>query len=194
MAAPADKRETIIKAASKIFGSKGYYGAHMDEIAATAGVSPKTIYKYFDGKQALFIECRHAAVERLRTEMMSHVSGRPRSDAFSAVRSAIESYGEFVRRNQGAARILAEGVAVVDPVIRREHERQFEENVAVIASIIETDVADGKVTLKTEPRDAASQFLAFMSTLVYSILLGLDRNGRMKPDVVVDIFYRAVRQ
>ena len=45
-----------MEAATAVFLKKGYLGASMDEVAATAGVSKQTVYKHFTDKDRLFRE------------------------------------------------------------------------------------------------------------------------------------------
>ena len=44
------KREDILKAATEVFGSKGFYLANMIDIAERAGIGKATIYEYFKSK------------------------------------------------------------------------------------------------------------------------------------------------
>ncbi|MDJ0930273.1 TetR/AcrR family transcriptional regulator [Breoghania sp.] len=48
------KRHAILDAASEIFLSDGYVAANMDRIAAFAGVTKQTVYRYFASKMNLF--------------------------------------------------------------------------------------------------------------------------------------------
>ncbi|MGC1310000.1 MAG: TetR/AcrR family transcriptional regulator [Phormidesmis sp.] len=48
------KQAQILKGALTIFLQRGYEGTSMDRVAAAAGVSKITIYKYFEGKEGLF--------------------------------------------------------------------------------------------------------------------------------------------
>jgi len=48
-----EKREAILKAASRLFSEKGY-AISMDEIASEAGVSKQTLYGHFSNKETLF--------------------------------------------------------------------------------------------------------------------------------------------
>ncbi|MEU4181230.1 TetR/AcrR family transcriptional regulator [Streptomyces sp. NPDC026589] len=48
------KRRAILRASRKVFGQAGYGGASIDEIAAKAGVSTRTIYNHFVSKEELF--------------------------------------------------------------------------------------------------------------------------------------------
>lgn len=49
-----DKQSRILNAAIKVFAEVGYSNASMDDIAACAGLTKPTLYKYFPSKDALF--------------------------------------------------------------------------------------------------------------------------------------------
>jgi AcrR family transcriptional regulator len=48
-------RDLLMDAAEQVFAAKGFEGASLDEIAATAGYTRGAIYKHFADKAALFI-------------------------------------------------------------------------------------------------------------------------------------------
>lgn len=50
----AEKRQAITRAARTVFGRDGYTRASIDAIATEAGVSTRTIYNHFAGKEVLF--------------------------------------------------------------------------------------------------------------------------------------------
>jgi AcrR family transcriptional regulator len=52
----ARKHRAILEAATVAFLSKGYLGTNMDEIAALAAVSKRTVYQHFVDKERLFAE------------------------------------------------------------------------------------------------------------------------------------------
>ncbi len=49
----ADKREAILDAALTLFAERGFHGTSVPDIAQRAGVGAGTIYRYFEGKEAL---------------------------------------------------------------------------------------------------------------------------------------------
>lgn len=49
-----EKRNKIVESAEKIFASKGYDNASMDEISKEAGFTKRTVYQYFNSKGDLF--------------------------------------------------------------------------------------------------------------------------------------------
>ena len=52
----ARKHRAIVEAATMAFLSKGYLGTNMDEIAALAAVSKRTVYQHFVDKERLFTQ------------------------------------------------------------------------------------------------------------------------------------------
>lgn len=49
----ADKRQSILDAALKVFAAQGVHGTSVPPIAQEAGVSVGSLYRYFDSKEAL---------------------------------------------------------------------------------------------------------------------------------------------
>ncbi len=48
-----DKRQAILDAALGLFADQGFHGTSVPEVAREAGVAAGTIYRYFDGKDAM---------------------------------------------------------------------------------------------------------------------------------------------
>jgi AcrR family transcriptional regulator len=61
--------ESILEAAKKVFFSKGYAKATMDEIALEAEISKPTIYQYFKSKDDLFFSLMLPVVEEIGTQL-----------------------------------------------------------------------------------------------------------------------------
>jgi len=59
------KRRAILEAAASAFLNKGYPGTNMDEIAALAGVSKRTVYQHFSDKETLFREIVLATTDEI---------------------------------------------------------------------------------------------------------------------------------
>ena len=62
------KREAIIQAAIAEFRANGFDITSMDKIAATAGVSKRTVYNHFPSKEELFAEILNQLWTRVTTE------------------------------------------------------------------------------------------------------------------------------
>jgi AcrR family transcriptional regulator len=60
---PSTEREAaILSAATRIFGSRGYRGARTADIAASAGVTERTLFRYFPTKDQLYRRVMFPAV------------------------------------------------------------------------------------------------------------------------------------
>ncbi|WP_338582543.1 TetR/AcrR family transcriptional regulator [Pseudomonas sp. MAG733B] len=62
------KREAIIQAAIAEFRANGFEITSMDKIAATAGVSKRTVYNHFPSKEELFAEILNQLWDRVTAE------------------------------------------------------------------------------------------------------------------------------
>src|SRR5262245_19508350 len=70
----ADKTDAMLHAACVVFGRDGYARAGVDAIAATAGVSTRTIYNHFpEGKQELFRLVMEWSSTRVREEQLARL-------------------------------------------------------------------------------------------------------------------------
>jgi AcrR family transcriptional regulator len=192
-----DKRERILKTAVKLFGSEGYYGTRMAEVARQSRVSPKTLYKYFSGKTELFIASRDAAMDRLIREILAPVQqGLTGESSFTVIKEILKSYSDFIRRNRGLARILAEAVAIVDEVIKTDEIQTFTNGAAAIAWLIDTDVREGRLKLVADADKTSWLFLSLAALLTYSVLLDLDRKSvaGFDPNFALDVFFDVMQQ
>jgi AcrR family transcriptional regulator len=61
----AERRTDLLRAARKVFATRGYHEAKVDDIAAQAGVAKGTFYLYFKDKRSIFVELLGALFERI---------------------------------------------------------------------------------------------------------------------------------
>jgi AcrR family transcriptional regulator len=60
-----ERRESILAAASLVFGERGYFGATTDQIARAAGISQPYVVRMFGSKENLFLEVLDRALDKL---------------------------------------------------------------------------------------------------------------------------------
>jgi TetR/AcrR family fatty acid metabolism transcriptional regulator len=63
-----DKREAILKAAAKVFASKGFFNSKVADIASAAGVADGTVYLYFKNKDDILHSIFDRGMEEFITE------------------------------------------------------------------------------------------------------------------------------
>ncbi len=61
-----DKREAILRAATKVFAVKGYFNSKVSDIAGEAGIADGTVYLYFKSKE----EVLHSIFDRAMSEFI----------------------------------------------------------------------------------------------------------------------------
>ena len=59
---PDATRQRIVERATSMFAERGFDGVRLSEVARDAGIGKATLYRYFQDKRALFVDC----VERVR--------------------------------------------------------------------------------------------------------------------------------
>ena len=74
----AERRESILAAASIVFGERGYAGATTDQIATAAGISQAYVVRTFGSKENLFIEVARRAVGRIETAFRAAIAADDR--------------------------------------------------------------------------------------------------------------------
>lgn len=79
------KRDVIIDAAERVFGVKPFHKVNIRDIAAEAGISHATIYRYFPDQQTLFMEAFLRGVEEILTRIDAIAANNPSGNLLEAV-------------------------------------------------------------------------------------------------------------
>jgi len=77
-------KDSILKAAEKVFSRFGYHEAKVAMIAFEAGVAVGTIYKFFKSKEELYREVVRLKLFEMEKRIFSAVSGKPPVEALKA--------------------------------------------------------------------------------------------------------------
>lgn len=88
--ATARSRRQILAAAQELFRDEGRFELPLDEVAARAGCSERTVLRHFGSKEGLLV----AAIAAAEQETMESRGGRP-GDAAGAVRGLVAHYEEI---------------------------------------------------------------------------------------------------
>lgn len=89
------RRADIVAAAEQVFLRKGYSGASMDEVAAEAEFTKRTVYMYFAGKEDLLYAVALEGSKRLFAAQQRVLSGG--DPGLEKIRRAAMAYYEFSR-------------------------------------------------------------------------------------------------
>ncbi|WP_456395613.1 TetR/AcrR family transcriptional regulator [Desulfurobacterium sp.] len=77
-------KDSILKAADKVFSTYGYHEAKVAMIAHEAGVAVGTIYRFFSGKDELYREVVRMKLFEMEKRIANAISNKPPLDALRA--------------------------------------------------------------------------------------------------------------
>jgi AcrR family transcriptional regulator len=99
-----ERRATIVEAAGRLFGERGYDSTRLDDIAAAAGVTKPIVYRHFDTKRALYI----ALLERHRDDLASFAAMIDAEEGTrdERLRAVLEVWLTYVETHSYAWRML----------------------------------------------------------------------------------------
>lgn len=133
-----DKREAILRAATKVFAVNGYFNSKVSDIAGEAGIADGTVYLYFKSKD----EILHSIFDRAMAEFIDE--GRKEISEIDDPAAKLRRIAELHLERLGADRELA----VVFQVELRGSTKFMQEFSAAGFSeyldIIRTTIADGQ--------------------------------------------------
>ena len=115
MATQAERREktkaSILKAARRIFGERGFAAATMDEIAGSARVAKGAVYHHFATKEAVF----EAVFEQVSLDLVADLDriSRAENDPLAAMAAGTQGYFVACSKGPTGQIILRDGPAVL---------------------------------------------------------------------------------
>jgi TetR/AcrR family fatty acid metabolism transcriptional regulator len=71
----ADKREAILRAATKVFAESGYFNSKVADVARVAGVADGTVYLYFKSKEEILRSIFERGVGEMLAEARARIAG-----------------------------------------------------------------------------------------------------------------------
>ncbi len=160
--------DAILDAANRLMARYGFQKMTMDDVAKEAGVSKRTIYVYFSGKEDLGLSSISRVVEQAHAEMRAIAAGRA---------SVSERLREMLRRRvlarveqvQDYAHSLDDLFAVVRPAYMELRVRFFDVERDLVAGMLRAGMGTGEFS-RFDPQKTAETFLlATNAFLPYSL-------------------------
>jgi AcrR family transcriptional regulator len=159
---PADRsseetRAAILATAHRLFGSAGYAGVSVEQVAVESGVTERAVYHYFPTKRALFDAASEAALARMVEEI------RGRVFVHDAVRDRLTGYIDVFRVLHRTDPHLVPfiGMMLVDAASHDDRDRR------------------AQARRSTAESSAGAAIQVFLAALVDDA----QRNGELHPDV-----------
>ncbi|HRZ78561.1 MAG TPA: TetR/AcrR family transcriptional regulator [bacterium] len=105
-----ERKSRILEAAGVYFGRAGYHLADLDEIAKNAGVGKGTLYRYFAGKEELFIETVAYFADKMYSEIVSKIE---KNDIKNIVETIFEAHQNYYRKNRDIYNLVTKAVSAM---------------------------------------------------------------------------------
>jgi AcrR family transcriptional regulator len=143
----AEQRQIgIVEAATEVFARRGYEGARIDEIAATAGVSKALIYDHFAGKRQLYGHImRQGTEEHLRCVLEAAARG---DGSVLRMERGLRAFLDFVAEHTTLWRVIEQQVS--DPEIIAIDQSQQHRSELAIAQLLAADEEMAKQDMSAE--------------------------------------------
>ncbi|HIC91541.1 MAG TPA: TetR/AcrR family transcriptional regulator [Syntrophaceae bacterium] len=145
----SDKKEKIIRAATKVFAQKGFYNSKVSEIAKEAGVADGTIYLYFRNKDdiliSLFEDQMKGIITNMRHELESEADPLKRLERFAL------THLNIIDQQKELAEVLQVEIRQSSKFMKEYSNRRFAQYVNLISSIIKEGQTKGCIRKDVMP-------------------------------------------
>jgi AcrR family transcriptional regulator len=180
----ADNRQRILLSARKLVAQGGFRAAQIAAVAADAGLSTGSIYRYFPSKAELFVEVLGEAV-RHEIDILKRISREPGSAAERLLR-AVDAFAR--RAFEGPFLAYAFIAEPAEPEVDAERIRARREFGNVFKALLREGIAAGE--FPEQDTEVASSCIvgAFTEALVGPI--GPARSGDKRREKVIETISR----
>jgi len=163
------RRQQIIVAAKRVFTSKGFNKATMEDIAQEAELSPGTLYLYFKNKEELYASLSLRILQYLHIRV-EHVNNEKDMGSEEKVNALIESmydvyaFDPLILINMFHLQ-SSETLKNLSPQLMSEIEDLSRKSIGAIAAIFEEGIKDG-IFVDRHPVALADIFWALFSGVI----------------------------
>jgi TetR/AcrR family fatty acid metabolism transcriptional regulator len=168
-----ESRDEILRAASRLFASRGFHEASMSEIARQARVSKALIFWHFKSKEELFV----AVIKRLLEPFsIDFATEAQELDEREQLKRLIELYVQFVRDYTGSVRFFLTRLLRDDP--EQQGPASFTEQIRVLyenyrnlmVDLIKRGQEKGVCSRRLDAETAATFLLSTLNGLLVDVL------------------------
>lgn len=195
-----NRRNEILQAAWKVFASKDYDAATIDDVAAMAELSKGTVYLYFENKADLFYSTIEMGVEQINIIAQEALSSS--DDPVSGIKNFIIRLLDFSENSMDFFKIMSSGRSHFEMHAKMENDRDFKNrmvnmvtnSVSVLSDYIQNGVNMG-VFKQVNPEDAAFVLFAVVRGFAFRRIIdpGAD-NLPEKAEVIADILLDGLQE
>lgn len=189
---PQDKREALLRAATRVFARRGFFNAQVADIARLAGVAAGTVYLYFRSKDHLLCSIFEQTMREAIDEGRAALSGIP--DPVGRLREIARLHLDRLGRDRDLAIVFQVELRQSTKYMQRFSSTLLQEYLAMIRDTIAAGQADGSLRADVHATVAAKIFFGALDEMATNWILSRRRYSLVsQAGVVVDVFVGGVR-
>jgi len=184
------RRRSLIDAARRVFGDRGFVRATMEAIAERAGVAKGTVYLYYPSKQAIYDATFAAGMRDLERLIQAQVSrattARGAIEAFVTVRT------EYFQQHPDFFRIYVAEIArevATGSTGRTARHLAIDRQTRVLQAVIENAAAAGEIRTVDPEAVAMAVFDISKGLVGRRLLVGSRRSVRRDAAFLTDLIW-----
>ena len=187
----ADKRATILRAATRVFARNGYFNSKVADIARAADVADGTVYLYFKSKEEILHSIFDQNVEEAIGAARSLIEGI--SDPREKLRRVASLHLERLGADRNLAVVFQVELRGSTKFMREFSAAGFAEYLALLRQIFEEGQAAGVFRNQVNSKLAAKILFGALDEMATNWIIS-KRNYKLAPmaDVVMDVFLNGV--
>ncbi len=186
------RKSDILKAAERIFASRGYYDATIQDIAKEAQYGTGTVYMDFKDKSDLYFSLLEEKIKCLAETVQYKIADI--KDARKKLRLFIEESLLFFEQNQGFFRIYMFEKSSLQLIVGKKASESFESIGYItdyVEELIKTGQKQGVIRKDYDSAEAADVLASIMGSLIVKwTKAGLKKPGSLssKAGIIFDMF------
>ena len=151
-------RRALLAAARRRFGTSGFAGTSLDDVAAEAGVTKGALYHHFRGKEQLFLEVYDQVEGELSARGMAAAAGG--SDAVDGLQRGFAAFLDLALDPEVQRIALLDAPSVLGTAAKLEVDARH--SLAAVRAAVEIGIAEGLLA-PLDPGAVASLLIAACS-------------------------------
>ena len=188
-----DKRDVILRAATRVFARRGFFNAQVADIARSAGVAAGTVYLYFRGKDDLLVSLFERTMREAIAEGRTALAGV--SDPRKRLARLAELHLERIGRDRDLAIVFQVELRQSTKFMERFSATQLREYLGLIRCAIADGQASGLFRAGVSPTLAAKALFGALDEMATNWILSRRRYSLAgQAEAVVDLFVRGVQK
>jgi AcrR family transcriptional regulator len=164
-----NKKNTILRAARKLFFDRGFKFVTVDSIAAKAGVSKGSIYLYFDSKEEIYAQV--LITDNIELNKDIKIFSTKEASAAELLREFSEIYINYFLDHNELFRILMTFMLQTEQMNLTQEQnteliRTTNENIKVISTIIQKGIDSGEFAPTIDTRQAQNAIWGLFNGII----------------------------